>query len=66
MDNNDYEPHIEEGFVSIRFYSYVADLSYILKFASEWLEKHLEEYELEDLVAGEDEGTFITLYCKKK
>ena len=64
--DEDYEPYIEEGFISIKFYSYTADLAYILKYASEWLEKHIEEYDLEDVVAGADEGTYIIFYCKRK
>ena len=66
MATDDYEPYIEEGFISIRFYTYSTDLAYVLKYASEWLEKHLTEYDLEDIVAGEDEGTYVVFYCKKK
>ena len=66
MSDNNYEPFIKEGLISIRFYSYAAGLLYVIKYASEWLEKHLEEYDLEDMIAGEDEGAYVVFYCERK
>jgi hypothetical protein len=62
---DEYEPFIEDGFLSIKFYSYVADLDFMLKYASDWLEKH-KEYDLMDIAAGADEGTYVTFYCKRR
>ncbi len=64
MTDKNYEPDVTEGIISVRFYDYSADLPFMLKYALDWLDKN-KEYSLEDLVAGEDEGTYVTLYCKK-
>jgi len=65
MPNSEYEPNIEEGLIRVSFYSYSADQLDILKYAIQWLEEN-KGYDLQDLVTAVDEGSLVTLYCKKR
>jgi hypothetical protein len=57
------EPEIENGYSSIIFYSYSDEISEVMEESLKWIKLH-PEFDLEDIVAGSDEGTYVRLYGK--
>ncbi len=56
------EPYIEEGYRLITWYSYGAELTELLAAALKWISSH-PEYRIEDIITGQDEGTWVKIYC---
>jgi len=56
---------ILEGYYQVKLYDYSASYDDVLWAGYLWIKAH-PEYEVEDIIIGSDEGTWITLYCRKK
>ena len=58
------EPEIIEGYYQVKFYSYRADFQELMTVALTWIKKH-PECDVEDVLVGADEGTWVCLYFRK-
>ena len=59
------EADILDGYIQVQFYAYSATFQDAMTAALSWMLQH-PEYDVEDVVVGSDEGTWVTLYCRKK
>ena len=59
------EADILGGYYQVRFYSYSYTLKEAMTTALSWMLQH-PEYDIEDVIVGSDEGTWVTLYCRRK
>ena len=59
------EADILDGYCQVKFYDYSATFQSAMADALEWMKEH-PEYDVEDVIVASDEGTWVTLYCRKK
>lgn len=65
MQDGEGVPDILEGYYQVKFYGYSLTFQEAMAAALNWMGEH-PEYDVEDVVIGSDEGTWVSLYCRKQ